>query len=123
MLRLQSYNFEVKYVNGVDNIADPLSKLIRVAKSSAESQQTREDTEIYVRQIVLSNVTAETAKNVEQTSFVDQELSRVRDALETNRFNLIPPDVPKVYRSIRDELCVIGKMLLRGNRIVVPQLL
>ena len=123
VLRLQSYDFEVKYVKGVDNIADPLSRLIRVAKSSAESQQTSEDTELYVRQIVLSNVTAVTAKDVEQISFVDQELSRVRDALETNRFDLLPPEVPKVYRSIRDELCVIGKVLLRGNRIVMPQLL
>ena len=110
-------------MKGADNIADPLSRLIRVAKSSAESQQTSEDTELHVRQIVLSNVTAVTAKDVEQISFVDQELSRVRDALETNRFDLLPPEVPKVYRSIRDELCVIGKVLLRGNRIVVPQLL
>ena len=123
VLRLQCYDFTVKYVKGADNIADSLSRLIKVAQSGVELEQpsdTVENTELYVRHTILGAVSAVTAKEVERASFDDTEMSYIRNALENNRFDALPADVPRVFRAIRDELCIIGKLLLRGNRIVVP---
>lgn len=123
VLRLQCYDFKIVYVKGADNIADPLSRLIRVAKRPSELGQpsaTLENAELYVRFTVLNSITAITARKVEKASHVDSELTHVRDALKTNNFANIPSDVPRIYQTIKDELCVLGQLLLRGNRIVIP---
>lgn len=123
VLRLQCYDFRIVYVKGSDNIADPLSRLIHVAKRPSELEQPspkRENTELYVRSTVLNSITAITAREVERASLVDSELSHVRDALTTNNLTRIPSEVPRIYQAIKDELCVVGKLLLRGNRIVIP---
>ena len=124
VLRLQSYDFQVKYVKGSENIADPLSRLIKVAKGSdvvGQSVDDVEDTELYVRFTVIDALTAITAKEVEKASFVDSEISQIREAVQCSRFDSLSKDIPGVYRAIRDELCVVGQLVLRGNRIVVPK--
>ena len=104
-------------MKGASNIADPLSRLEKVVEGLSGSNQPRENTELYVRQTVL----AVTAREVEQTSFADEEFSYIREVLTSGNCDSWPADILRVYHAIRDELCVIGKLVLRGSRIVVPR--
>ena len=116
MLRLQCYDFGIEYVKGPNNIADPLSRLIRVAKRPSELGQpsaTVENIELYVRSTWCNSITAITAKTVEGASYEYSVLSHVRDALTTNNFGQIPTEVQRIYQTIKDELCVLGKLLLK----------
>ncbi len=57
-----------------------------------------------------------TTKEVEQISANDMELQRLKTAIQTGCFDDCP-----AYRHISGELCVIGQIILRGTRIVLPQ--
>ena len=50
------------------------------------------------------------------TSFLDEELIEVRRAIVTGQF-----EKSKQYMAVAGELCVIGQLVLRGTRIVIPQ--
>lgn len=122
VLRLQSYDFQTNYVKGSLNIADCLSRMIPLGDSSVACE-SKEDTELFVRQIVVNDLVgfdAITARQVERVSDQDEELSHVRQAIARGSFDKVPVEVAKQYRPISDELCGIGRILLRGNRIVVP---
>ena len=111
VLRLQPYDFKVVHVKGLDNTADPLSRLLPL-KAGPE-----DDDEGYVR-FVAVNATphALTTREIEEASADDEELRKVRQAMDTGRF-----DECKPYALVAGELCKIGQLVLRGTRIVVPQ--
>ena len=46
---------------------------------------------------------------------MDEELKALREAIETGRFEKC-----KAYAPAAGELCVIGQLVLRGTRIVLP---
>ena len=122
VLRLQSYDFDVKYVKGKLNIADCLSRLLSEDESSSLSGDI-EDTELYVRSVVINSVIdlkAITAREIEMASEKDNELSFVRRAVAQGSFDQCPVEVSKRYKPVSGELCVIGFLVLRGDRIVVP---
>lgn len=56
-----------------------------------------------------------TTREVEEASADDEELREVRKAIESGTF-----DKCKAYAPIANELCVIGYLVLRGVRIVLP---
>ena len=56
-----------------------------------------------------------TTREIERESAVDEELVKVRKAVETGNFNDC-----KAYAPIANEICVIGQFVLRGVRIVMP---
>ncbi len=56
-----------------------------------------------------------TTRTVEEASAADNELRRVRQAIQTGGF-----DECKLYAPIAKELSVIGQSVLRGTRIVLP---
>ena len=66
-------------------------------------------------------MTAVTAREIEQTSFADRALSYIREVLTSGNCDNWPANVSRVYRAILDELCVIGKLVMNGRRIMVPQ--
>ena len=55
-----------------------------------------------------------TVQEIERASDEDSELSEVRRSLNSGG-----KDCPKPYNLIED-LCVLGKLVLRGTRIVIP---
>jgi len=118
-LRLQSYDFEIVRVKSSDNIADPLSRLL-CSKKATEHLVERENVELYVRSVVEDNVpSAITPRYIEEVSYMDEEIKALKQAIRANSFDNV--DIPAVYRAIKNELCVIGELVLRGGRIVVPQ--
>jgi len=114
VLRLQSYNFKVKYVPGPQNIADVLSRLSR-------SPVTGDDGDDYIKFVaVASTPKALSTSEIERASATDQVLCAVSESLKNNVW---PKGEMVEYRVISEELCFIGKILLRGTRIVMPEIL
>ena len=115
VLRLQACDFTVKYRPGTENIADALSKLLRNAVHSTD------DAEDYIQFVAKNAVPgAITIQEVEEESANDPKLSVVRMCiLMDSQLDLM--DVS--FRSIRQELDVLGKVVICGTRLVIPKLL
>lgn len=118
VLRLQPYDFDIQYIKGRTNIADPLSRL--VAQGGRSVGKSHFEDMAYVRFVALSATPrAITAREIERESHRDVELGQVRKCLQFG--NWAGYTGPAIYQSIKDELCVVGQLLLRGHRIVVPE--
>lgn len=116
VLRLQPYEYKVVHIAGKNNIADPLSRLLTNTVKQVEHKHGADE---YVR-FVAVNATpkALTTREVEEASAADPELREVRKAIATGHFENC-----KQYAIIANELCTIGYLVLRGTRIVLPQVL
>ena len=114
VLRLQPFNYQVRYVTSRENIADALSRLSKIPASKGYVQD-----EEYVREVTLQAVpVALRIEEIEEVSFQDEELEVVREALETGHWS----KAPKAYELVSCvELACIGQVVLRGTRIVVPR--
>ena len=55
-------------------------------------------------------------KEIERESAGDDELTKPRNCIQNNGWD----SCPSAYKAVRMELCVVGKLVLRGVRIVVP---
>ena len=117
VLRLQPYDFSVVHRPGLGklgNTADPLSRLLHREVKPVNHQQCAEK---YVKFVAVNvTPTALTTREIEEASAVDEELIEVRRAIATGQFEKC-----KQYMAVAGELCVIGQLVLRGTRIVIPQ--
>ncbi len=119
VLRMQPYTFTVRYVPGKANIADPLSRLQQPSVQGPKPTELGEEAEEYVRFVAISATPrALTTREVERASAEDEELEEVRRCIETNKWDNCSV---KTYAAISMELCTIGKLVLRGCRIVMPR--
>lgn len=113
VLRLQSYKFTVIYKPGKTNIADPLSRLC-VSNAKNESKGGDE----YVHQIVeQARPKAIALREITEASINDKEIADVRKGVYEQDWS----ETVKSYKVFENELCFYGNILLRGNRIVIPQ--
>ena len=113
-LRLQPYSFKVKYLPGHPNVADLLSRLTKMGGNT-----TRNVAEEYINFVAKTAVpSAMTAKEIGEESDTDEELIMVRQCIKTGKWDGVEC---ASYKPVRDELCIVGKMVLRGTRIVVPK--
>jgi len=114
VLRLQGYDYNIVYRPGKANIADALSRL-NVGKDVDESGQ-KED---FLRCITESSVPRSlTAKELERASSQDAELLSVRRYILSGEW--ADCKLPH-YVAIKEELCVIGHIIMRGSRIIIPK--
>ena len=121
VLRLQPYQFKVKYIPGKQNIADPLSRLSQPRETVQPSKPPPNDAEEFVKFVaVTATPKAMTTREIERASAEDNELSELRRCITTNQWESTQC---KKYIPVSSELCVIGKLVLRGTRIVIPQVL
>ena len=117
VLRMQVFDYTIEYKPGSENIADSLSRLSCCL--SQEEEKTRNVAEEYIRFIAqTATPKAMTTREVEEHSQSDPELSKVRRCIREGVWN--NKECVK-YIPVREELCVIGKVVLRGTRIVIPQ--
>ena len=116
LLRIQQYKYKVVYIPGRNNIADSLSRLLRVDTSGRSTLE--KEAESFVR-FVAVNATprAMSTREIEEESDVDPELQEIFNRVNTGDWNGCQH---KIYAAIKDELCTVGKCVLRGNRIVIP---
>ena len=114
ILRLQSYKYKVVYRPGKTNIADALSRL-NGAKKVVETDYD------FVRSVVENAVPlALTARKVEEASMDDPELAVLRDCVKSGNWERCELTS---YQAVKEELTVYGGLVLRGDRIVIPQVL
>ena len=113
MSRLQSYDFRIVCTPEPGNIADPLSRLLR---NRNEVSNHKHGAEEYVRFVAINATPkALTTREVEEASAMDEELTILKEAIRTGRFKQC-----KAYAPAAGELCVTGRLVLRGNHIVLP---
>ena len=113
---MQPYKFKVKYQPGPKNIADPLSRLVSSMENGSKRSSQAEE---YVRFVAVSvTPSAMTTREVEEASAADEELSVVGQCIIVKPWDQL---VFKRYLPCSDELCTIGKLILRGTRIVIPK--
>ena len=80
MLRLQTYDFTVKYIPGKENIADTLSRLVQKAEETP-----RNVAEEYVRNVAMNATpVAVPIKEMERESAEDDELKKLRNCIQNN---------------------------------------
>ena len=113
VLRLQPYEFTVVYRPGRQNIADALSRLTQ--EVSNESKNVAEE---YIRYVAENAAPkAIPIQEIEEASAEDEEITVLRKCIQTNDWNVGDP----VFKAVRNELTVLGKLVLRGTRLVIPK--
>ena len=116
VLRLQPYMFKVVYKPGKENVADSLSRLV---KRTEETALRKDVGDMFVKFVATQDVpSAITMKEIEKMSADDLELGELRDCIENDQWknNIISVQ----YQAVKNELCVIGKVVLRGSRVIPP---
>ena len=114
VLRLQRYQYKVIYRPGKTNIADALSRL----NQTTPKDMSGEEIEV-VRMIAEeSTPVALTALDIEIASEEDAELTSVRHYIQHGNWHECKMPY---YTCVKNELCVLGKVVLRGTRIAIPR--
>ena len=117
VLRMQEFDYTVKYKPGSENMADALSRLIY--RDHQQGRRIENVAEEYVRFVAqTATPKAMTTREVEEHSHHDKELSDVRQCILVGDWN---NKETVQYFPVRGELCTKGKVVLRGTRIVIPR--
>ena len=112
-LRLQPYHFKVLYRPGKTNVADALSRLPLRCEPKVNLLEQ------YVYFVAkMSTPVAMTTREIEEKSGDDEVLHKVRQVIRTGIWDELPE-----YKFVKHELSNIGKLVLRGTRIVIPEVL
>ncbi len=115
VLRLQPYEFTVTYRPGPQNIADALSRLTREV-SNGEQNVAEE----YIRYVPENAAPrAIPIQEIEEASAEDDDddITLLRKCVQTNDWNVAEP----AFKVVRNELTVLGKVVLTGTRLVIPR--
>jgi hypothetical protein len=115
VLRLQNYQYKVKYQPGPLNAADSLSRL---SLGESTTDNTTDEYVYFVAQHAAPKVYS--PKEIERASESDRELEIVRQCIKTGRWDTAVDEIRRHYQPIQLELSCLGKLILRGTRIVMP---
>ena len=120
VLRLQPFDFTVVHIKGRQNIADPLSRLLDPNRASGSMSKAEFEEMASVRLVAVNSTpSALTTKQIEVESASDPELLEVKKCLKFGNWTDFQGH--SSYRAIQTELCVVGHIVLRGNRLVIPK--
>lgn len=114
ILRLQGFKYVVKHIPGDQNIADVLSRLSTMAPEPFDASE-----ELFINEIAQSAAVniAIRWEELERCSAEDEEIKSILELLDQDRLF----ELPLQYRVVSKELCRLGNILMRGDRVVVPQ--
>ena len=115
VLRLQSFRYRVKYIPGPNNIADALSRLLS-EENTVQSKSNITEEYVYFVAKEATPVAMNTV-DIEQASSKDPEMKELREGLITGKWYNVQF---KEYLPVRHELSSVGKLILRGTRLVIP---
>ena len=55
-------------------------------------------------------------QEMEEKSWLDPEISQLRECITTGEWDNAPPQ----YKAARNELYILGTLVLRGTRLLIP---
>ena len=113
LLRLQEYDFIVKYRPGPQNLADALSRLPN--KTPRSNMESCADRHVHYLAEQLTPVAMNTAE-IQEHSKADPELIQVRQCIQNNQ----PHKLPLQYQPLAQEMSIVDNIILRDNRIILP---
>ena len=110
-MKLQAYTFDLMYKQGRSNIADFISRI-----RNNEQTKDAESTQLYLNFVTTNAVPlALSLDKIREESRLHPDLQRLQKAIRNNDFTNCPG-----YKKISQELCENDDIILRGNRIVIP---
>ena len=115
--RLHQYNFCIQHIAGSANTADSLSRLPSMQDDLSDTGFVCEN---YVRFVYASNMLdlqAVTFSDIRSETSKDVTLSKLLIQIQSGKWS---HDL-KPYDRVKEELSIFEGVILRGNRIVVPQ--
>ena len=115
LLYLQQFRYEIRHIPGRLNSADALSRLPVGPTDELDERNTEEFAYSLVSEAVPA---ALTPKQVELASAKDPTLQVVRQAVMTDDWSKLQGSI---YRAVKDELWIFGQLVMRGDRVVMPQ--
>lgn len=115
VLRLQSFDYNIKYQPGKTNIADPLSRLCVLDKGEFDI-----GTEDHIRAIVVTDVPISLkVEEIAKESEIDNDLIALRKAISSEIWS----NINQQYVLFKDEYCVYNNIVLKRDKIVIPIIL
>ena len=108
LLQLQQYSYTITHIPGKVNRADIISHT--PVPDDATTRYVMEDcmrTDNYVYSV-----------NVEKASAKDETLHIVQECIESGDWKRL---TGTIYMAVKDELWLIGQIVMRGNRIILPE--
>ena len=116
MLRLQAYDYNIRYAPGSKNAADILFRS-PIPENDNEENPANE----YIRMIVKDAIPKTVSlKDIQDETKNDTILSEVMKNIKSNTLNKFKHHV---YFQVRNELSVENNIILKGQSIVIPKLL
>ena len=113
-LRLQNYSPRIVYQPGIQNAVDFLSR------KPVTTNTPRDPVEEYVNSIIVDSLPSPvTLQELLLASECDPTLKTIKEALDTGNLSA----APKPFVDLKDELCQKRGIILRNNRIVIPDAL
>lgn len=103
------------YVPGEVNVADPLSRLCEVVDAKTFDKSTEK---VLCSIVEVNKPRAVTMSEVIRCSQDDEEIQKVKVALNDDCWDHLKP-----YAPFKGELCFAKDVLLRKNKLVVPEVL
>lgn len=113
LLRIQAFEFEIKYISGKVMLADVFSRLC-----AAEENVKISESELQLIAFVQEALEGE-AISIEmfrEKSIACPTIQQVKNSLETGNWS----SELKIYKMCAEELMVVDDILMRGIRMVVP---
>ena len=107
--------FSIRHIPGGENAADALSRLPVDSTPDAAIKKTEE----YACSIVADAIPAALApRQVERESERDPTLQLVRHAITSGDWSKLQGTT---YKAVRDELWIMEQLVMRGNKVVIPE--
>lgn len=116
VLRLQGFDYNVTHIPGETNFADVLSRLADLRPVPFDELD-----EIMIRDIASASAgaVAITWSELLEASQQDTEIQQVLTSIREEKLR----DLPTEYKVFTNELCEVGGIVMRSDRIVVPEIL
>ena len=115
LLYLQQFSYVVTHIQGKDNSANTLSRLPAGPVQNNDARETK----AYACSIASQAAPGALApKQVEIASEKDTTLKLVRGAITSGDWSRLSGTM---YKAVSDEVWVLGRLIMRGNRIVMPE--
>ena len=115
MLYMQQFQYKIRHIPARENAADALSRLPVDSAPDAAIKQTEE----YACTIVADAIPAALPpRQVERESERDPTLHLVRNAITSGDWSKLQGTT---HKAVRDELWIMGPLVMRGNKVVMPE--